>query len=93
MYKKVSKQIILMLGVTAILTVPSLVLQNSHAQSNANLQNTVLSMHNQDEFPLEFRRLRGGAVSAEARDTPIHWLRMGTYALSRIAVRCYRWRY
>src|SRR5690348_315361 len=48
MYKKVSKEIILILVAAAILTVPSLVIQNSHAQSNANLQNTVLSMHNQE---------------------------------------------
>jgi hypothetical protein len=48
MYKKVSKEIILMLVAAAILSVPSLVLQNSHAQSNANLQNTALSMHNQE---------------------------------------------
>jgi hypothetical protein len=46
MYKKVSVKIIIIMIIAAILTVPSSVLQILHAQSNADLQNTVLSIHN-----------------------------------------------
>jgi pathogenesis-related protein 1 len=46
MYKKVSIKIIVILVTAAILTVPSSMLQISHAQSNANLK-TALDMHNQ----------------------------------------------
>src|ERR687895_486843 len=53
MYKKISKEIAMILVMAAFLTVPSSVLQVSHAQSNANLQNTVLNMHNQERSTVE----------------------------------------
>ena len=48
MYKKLSTKIIIILVTAAILTVPSSVLQVSHAQSNADLQNTVLEIVNRE---------------------------------------------
>jgi hypothetical protein len=48
MYKKVSVKIIIIMIIAPILTVPSSGLQISHAQSNADLQNTVLSIHNRE---------------------------------------------
>ena len=48
MYKKLSTKIIIILVTAGILTVPSSVLQVSHAQSNADLQNTVLEIVNRE---------------------------------------------
>jgi len=47
MYKKVSAEIIMILVTAVIVTVPSSVMQFSHAQSNQGLQ-TVLDVHNQE---------------------------------------------
>ena len=48
MNKKVSVKIIIIMIIAAIFTVPSSVLQVSHAQSDVDLQNTVLSIHNRE---------------------------------------------
>jgi uncharacterized protein YkwD len=46
MHKKVFIKIIIVMVAAAIFTLPSSVLQVSHAQSDADLQNTILSIHN-----------------------------------------------
>jgi uncharacterized protein YkwD len=48
MYKKLSIKIALILITAAFLTVPLSVLQVSHAQSNADLQNTILEIVNRE---------------------------------------------
>ena len=48
MYKKISIKIALILVTAAFLTVPSSVLQVSHAQSNVGLQKTILDIHNEE---------------------------------------------
>jgi pathogenesis-related protein 1 len=48
MNKKVSVKIIIIMIIAAIFTVPSSVLQISHAQSDANFQNTILEIHNRE---------------------------------------------
>jgi len=48
MYKKISVAITMTLVMAALLTVSWSALQRSQAQSNSQLQNTVLSMHNQE---------------------------------------------
>ena len=53
MYKKVSKEIIMILVIVAIVTVPSSVLQVSYAQSD--LANTVLAVHNRERAAVELR--------------------------------------
>ena len=68
MNKKVSKEIILMLIGAAILAGPSLVLQNSHAQSNANLQDTVLNMHNRERSEVKVSPLTWStSIAAESQ--------------------------
>ncbi len=46
MYQKVSKEIILIFVMTTLLTVLSLVVQFSYAQSNTDLENAMLNIHN-----------------------------------------------
>src|SRR5687768_1125035 len=48
MHKKVFIKIIIVMITAAIFTVPSSVLQVSHAQSDADLQNTILEIHNRE---------------------------------------------
>jgi pathogenesis-related protein 1 len=48
MYKKLYIKIALILATAAILTVPSSMLQVSHAQSNAEFQKSMLDVHNQE---------------------------------------------
>ena len=48
MYKKVSKEVALILVMTAFLTVLSSAVQLSHAQANTDLENSMLNIHNQE---------------------------------------------
>ena len=53
MYKKLYIKIALILVTAAFLIVPSSMLQVSHAQSNADFQNTILEMHNRERALVE----------------------------------------
>jgi hypothetical protein len=75
-----------MLVAAAILTVPSLVLQNSHAQSNANLQNTALSMHNQERTAVGVAPLTWSNSIANEAQTYANQLKSQGYVCN--AQRC-----
>ena len=48
MYQKVSKEIISIIVITTLLTVLSSVMQSSYAQSNTDLENDMLNIHNEE---------------------------------------------
>jgi Cysteine-rich secretory protein family len=77
MYKKVSKEIILILIVTAFLIVPSSVLQLSHAQPNQDMQ-AVLDVHNRERAAVGFPLLTwSDSLAAQAQSWANHLATLG----------------
>ena len=67
MYKKISIKIVLILVTAAFLTVPSSVLQVSHAQSNVGLQKTILDIHNEERRIVGVQPTHVGQQSSSRR--------------------------
>ena len=77
MYRKVSKEIALILVIATFLTVLSSVVQLLHAQTNKDMQD-VLNIHNQERDLVEFPRLTwSDSLAAEAQNWANHLTTLG----------------
>ncbi|MFL6495387.1 MAG: CAP domain-containing protein [Nitrososphaera sp.] len=77
MYKKLSKEIILILLIAAFLIVPSSVVQLSHAQPNQDMRD-VLNVHNHERTLVGFPPLTwSNSLAAEAQNWANHLATLG----------------
>jgi pathogenesis-related protein 1 len=77
MYRKVSKEIILILLLAAFLIVPSSVVQLSHAQPNQNMRD-VLDIHNRERAAVGVAPLTwSNSLAAEAQNWANHLATLG----------------
>ena len=84
MYKKVSKEIALILVMTAFLTVLSSAVQLSHAQTNTDLENAMLNIHNQERAAVGFPPLTwSNSLAADSQSWANHLTTLGSYAIPR----------
>ena len=78
MYKKISKEIVLILVMAAFLTVPSSVVQFLHAQSDKGMQ-AVLNIHNDERKAVGNQPLTwSDSLAAEAKSWADHLTTLGT---------------
>ena len=77
MYKKVSKEIVLILLMAAYLIVPSSVVQLSHAQPNQDMKD-ILDLHNRERAAVGFPRLTwSDSLAADAQSWANHLATLG----------------
>jgi uncharacterized protein YkwD len=77
MYKKVSKEIVLILLVTIFLIVPSSVVQLSHAQPNQDMQ-AVLDVHNRERAAVTFPPVTwSNSLAADSQSWANHLATLG----------------
>ena len=69
MYKKVSLGIITILATAAILTVPSSVLQVSYAQTNQDMESSILDVHNSERAAVGVQPLTWSNSLADGAQT------------------------
>ena len=76
MYNKISVKITMILIITATLTVPSSVLQFSHAQGD--IENTILNTHNQERANVQVPALSwSNSLAADAQQYADHLVSLG----------------
>ncbi len=78
MYHKVSKEIILIFVITTLLTVLSSVVQLSYAQSNTDLENDMLNIHNDERDAVRVPPLTwSSSLAADAQSWANHLTMLG----------------
>jgi pathogenesis-related protein 1 len=78
MNKKASVNITIILTIAAILIVPLSVLQLSHAQSNSDIKNTILSIHNRERSKVGVPALSwSNSLAADAKSWADHIVTLG----------------
>ena len=78
MYHKVSKEIILIFVITTLLTVLSSVVQLSYAQSNTDLENDMLNIHNDERDAVRVPPLTwSSSLAADAQSWANHLTTLG----------------
>ena len=76
MYNKISVKITMISIITATLTVPSSVLQFSHAQGD--IENTIMNTHNQERADVEVPALSwSNSLAADAQQYADHLVSLG----------------
>ena len=78
MYQKVSKEIISIIVITTLLTVLSSVVQLSYAQSNTDLENDMLNIHNEERDAVSVPPLTwSSSLAADAQSWANHLTTLG----------------
>jgi pathogenesis-related protein 1 len=78
MYNNISVKIIMILVTTAILTVPSSVSQISYSQGDADFQNTILNIHDQERKAVNNPSLSwSDSLAADAQSWADHITTLG----------------